>query len=68
MEADRAGKPVFVVSRNAKGQWEVLQQGSAKPLAVFDEERDALHYATSLANARQGAIVRLGNGGATAGS
>ena len=59
MQANRTGGSVFVVTRLAGGKWEVRDEGLAKTLARFDEERDALNYASSLANSRPGSSVTL---------
>ena len=59
MQANRTGCSVFVVTRIAGGRWEVRDVVLAKTLAQFDEERDALNYANSLANSRPGSTVSM---------
>jgi len=59
MQANPTGCSVFVVTRVAGGKWEVRDQALGKTLARFDEERDALNYASSLANSRPGSSVTM---------
>lgn len=55
MGFDRKGSLVFRVARGASGtgQWTVTEDGFEKPLASFDEQKDAFQYAEDLAKTKR---------------
>ena len=59
MGIDQQGISVFRVARGDAGQWDVTEEGFAKPLASFAAPEDAREYARDLARARQGSTVRV---------
>jgi hypothetical protein len=59
MGLDQKGSPVFCVKAGRNGQWNVLEEGFEKPLAMFDDRNDAMKYARDLADTKEGATVRV---------
>ena len=57
MGLDQQGDIVFRVSRGANSRWDVNEKGFDKPLASFDNEKDACSYANDLAKTKQGSKV-----------
>ena len=57
MGLDQKGNPVFRVSRGSNGQWDVCAADFDKPLASFDNQRDARNYADDIAKTKKGARV-----------
>jgi len=59
MGFDQKGVSVFCVVHGDAGQWDVMEEGSDKPLASFDSTEDAQVYARDLAKAKDGSTVRV---------
>lgn len=49
----------FIVKAGRSGQWMVLEEGFDKPLASFDDKADAMEYAQSLADTKEGGTVEV---------
>ena len=59
MGFDQKDTRVLWVERGATGQWVVTEDGSDRPLAYFDAQRDALSYADHLAKTKSGSRVKV---------
>jgi hypothetical protein len=59
MGLDQQGISVFRVHLGDAGEWDVTEEGLAKPLASFASAKEALEYARDLAKARQGSTVKV---------
>ena len=59
MGFDQKGISIFRVDIGDAGQWEVTEEGFAKPLASFVASKEALEYARDLASAMQGSTVKV---------
>ncbi|MEO8164293.1 MAG: DUF2188 domain-containing protein, partial [Betaproteobacteria bacterium] len=59
MGLDQRGSPVFCVMPGTSGQWDVKEEGFEKSLASFDEQDDALEYASDLAGTKDGSTVKV---------
>jgi hypothetical protein len=57
MGFDQKGGTVFRIKRGKNDKWDVNEKGFDKPLASFDTEKDALHYANDIARTKQGSRV-----------
>jgi len=64
MGFDQKGTLVFRVARGNDNKWNVNEVGFDKPLASFDNEKDARTYADDLAKTKPGSKVVVENGSA----
>ncbi len=64
MGFDQKGTLVFRVARGNDNKWNVNETGFDKPLASFDNEKDARTYADDLAKTKPGSKVVVEGGSA----
>ena len=61
MGFDQKGETVFKVSLGKNNKWDVSETGFDKPLASFDTEDDARHYAEEIAKTKQDSTIDTGD-------